>query len=271
MASGCVPTSTIRTGTWRRSSVRHRAGHRLHRLRRHRAGRPLDYAKFTPDTLADAIATEIGRETAYRPLAFGDLDRVTHTHGRSQRARLASRFAGRPGPCPGSVLTRAAELFRVYDAGPGGRRRRRILTQHHPSRHKASGNRLGPFVVQRPTRASSPGVARHRGAPVTTLADPSPGLRHREVRIGAQTIGGTRLPVLAGPRSGSDVVHVSLRRHHGAASAHEQLERVRDLTVAPLLVEPFSADDLPAIRHYADGVVVGGAWMQDFRLVAAVG
>jgi chorismate mutase len=106
---------------------------------------------------------------------------------------------------------------------------------------------------------------------VTTLADPSPGLRHREVRIGAQTIGGTRLAVLAGPRSGSDVVHVSLRRHHGVAAAHDQLARVRDLTAASLLVEPFSADDLPAIRHYADGVVVGGAWMQDFRLVAAVG
>jgi hypothetical protein len=26
-------------------------------------------AKFTPDTLADAIATEIGRETTYRPVA----------------------------------------------------------------------------------------------------------------------------------------------------------------------------------------------------------
>jgi chorismate mutase len=106
---------------------------------------------------------------------------------------------------------------------------------------------------------------------VTTLADPSPSLQHREVRIGAQTIGGTRLPVLAGPRRGSDVVHFSLRRHHGAAPARELLERVRDLTAAPLLVEPFSADDLPAVQQYADGVVVGGPWMQDFRLVAAVG
>jgi chorismate mutase len=38
-----------------------------------------------------------------------------------------------------------------------------------------------------------------------------------------------------------------------------------------LLVEPFSAADLPAIREYADGVVVGAAWMQDFRLLTDIG
>ncbi|MGH8823209.1 MAG: chorismate mutase [Jiangellaceae bacterium] len=94
---------------------------------------------------------------------------------------------------------------------------------------------------------------------------------HRTVSVGTQVIGGTRLPVLAGPRRGADIVHVSLRRHHGAASAEGELARIRGATAVPLLVEPFSADDLPAVGRYADGVVVGGAWMQDFRLLAAVG
>lgn len=95
--------------------------------------------------------------------------------------------------------------------------------------------------------------------------------RPRTVGIGTQVFGGARLPVIAGPRRGADVVHVSLRRHHGVASAAAELEAIRSSTAAPLLVEPFSADDLPAVSRYADGVVVGGAWMQDFRLLAAVG
>ena len=107
--------------------------------------------------------------------------------------------------------------------------------------------------------------------PVTATADPTASIRHRPVPIGSELVGGTRLPVFAGPRRGTDVVHVSLRRHHGRPSAAEALARTRDLTAAPLLVEPFSAEDLPAVIRYADGVVVGGEWMQDFRLLAAVG
>ena len=42
--------------------------HVAHRLRRHNAGRRLDYDELTPDGLADAIATEIGREVTYRPV-----------------------------------------------------------------------------------------------------------------------------------------------------------------------------------------------------------
>jgi len=80
-----------------------------------------------------------------------------------------------------------------------------------------------------------------------------------------------RPPVLAGPRRGADVVHVSLRRHHGEVDAVTELVRVRDVVAGPLLVEPFSAADLLAIGEYADGVVVGGAWMQDFRLLADIG
>jgi predicted glycosyltransferase len=42
--------------------------HVAHRLRRHGAGRRLDYDDLTPDSLAEAIATEIGREVSYRPV-----------------------------------------------------------------------------------------------------------------------------------------------------------------------------------------------------------
>jgi chorismate mutase len=106
---------------------------------------------------------------------------------------------------------------------------------------------------------------------VTTPVEESSVAGHRSVLIGSQLIGGSRLPVLAGPRRGAEVVHVTLRRHHGAVAADEELRRIRDLSAAPLLVEPFSAADLPAIKEYADGLVVGGAWMQDFRLLTAVG
>ena len=106
---------------------------------------------------------------------------------------------------------------------------------------------------------------------MTTTADKSAAISHRAVPIGTEIVGETRLPVLAGPRRGADMVHVSLRRHHGLPGAADELARTRDLTAGPLLVEPFSADDLPAVVRYADGVVVGGEWMQDFRLLAAVG
>lgn len=80
-----------------------------------------------------------------------------------------------------------------------------------------------------------------------------------------------RPPVLAGPRRGADVVHVSLRRRHGEVDAATELAGIRDVVAGPLLVEPFSAADLTAIREYADGVVVGAGWMQDFRLLADIG
>jgi pimeloyl-ACP methyl ester carboxylesterase/predicted glycosyltransferase len=42
--------------------------HVPHRLNRYGAGRRLDYADTTPDVIADAIATEIGREVHYDPV-----------------------------------------------------------------------------------------------------------------------------------------------------------------------------------------------------------
>jgi len=50
--------------------------HVTHRLRRHGAGRRLDYDELTPDALADAIATEISREVNYRPVAPDGAARV---------------------------------------------------------------------------------------------------------------------------------------------------------------------------------------------------
>ncbi|GAA1017758.1 hypothetical protein Aple_025050 [Acrocarpospora pleiomorpha] len=42
--------------------------HVAHRLRRHGAGRRMDFDDITPDSLAEAIAAEIGREVVYRPV-----------------------------------------------------------------------------------------------------------------------------------------------------------------------------------------------------------
>ncbi len=42
--------------------------HVAHRLRRHGAGRRMDFDEITPDSLAGAIAAEIGRDVAYRPV-----------------------------------------------------------------------------------------------------------------------------------------------------------------------------------------------------------
>ncbi len=42
--------------------------HVAHRLDQYGAGRCLEYADLTPDTLARAIAAELGRETGYRPV-----------------------------------------------------------------------------------------------------------------------------------------------------------------------------------------------------------
>jgi UDP-N-acetylglucosamine:LPS N-acetylglucosamine transferase len=42
--------------------------HVAHRLRRHGAGRRLDYDDLTPDGLAEAIADQIDRVPAYRPV-----------------------------------------------------------------------------------------------------------------------------------------------------------------------------------------------------------
>jgi UDP:flavonoid glycosyltransferase YjiC (YdhE family) len=50
--------------------------HVPHRLARYGAGRRMDYATSSPDVIADAIATEIGRPVEYRPLDPGATARV---------------------------------------------------------------------------------------------------------------------------------------------------------------------------------------------------
>jgi UDP-N-acetylglucosamine:LPS N-acetylglucosamine transferase len=47
-----------------------------HRLRRHGAGRRMDYETLDPDALASAIAEEIGREVNYRPVTPDGADRA---------------------------------------------------------------------------------------------------------------------------------------------------------------------------------------------------
>lgn len=42
--------------------------HVAHRLDRYRAGRRMNYATTDPDTIADAIAAEVGRAVDYRPV-----------------------------------------------------------------------------------------------------------------------------------------------------------------------------------------------------------
>ena len=42
--------------------------HVHHRLRQYKAGRRMEFATATPEVIADAIATEIGREVDYRPV-----------------------------------------------------------------------------------------------------------------------------------------------------------------------------------------------------------
>ena len=42
--------------------------HVRHRLQRYRAGRYMDYDTATPDQIATAIATEIGRTVDYHPV-----------------------------------------------------------------------------------------------------------------------------------------------------------------------------------------------------------
>lgn len=76
--------------------------------------------------------------------------------------------------------------------------------------------------------------------------------------------------MIAGPAADPDVALISLRRRHGRVDAGEELARIRAAYAGPLLVEPFSALDLPAVAAHAQGILVGGAWMQDFQLLRAV-
>jgi pimeloyl-ACP methyl ester carboxylesterase len=50
--------------------------HVPHRLSRYRAGRRLDYADLTPDLLAEAVAADIGRDVAYRPVETDGAERA---------------------------------------------------------------------------------------------------------------------------------------------------------------------------------------------------
>lgn len=93
-------------------------------------------------------------------------------------------------------------------------------------------------------------------------------LERGTVRIGTLTVGEGPAVVIGGP--GADARRIGLRDHHGEVSAADAVAAVRAGWAGPIVVEPFSAADLPQIAADADGVVVGAAWMQDFGLVRAV-
>lgn len=93
-------------------------------------------------------------------------------------------------------------------------------------------------------------------------------LERGAVKLGTLTVGAGPAVVVGGP--GADARWVNLRDHHGRVPAAEAVAAVRAEWAGPILVEPFSAADLPEIVGSADGVVVGAAWMQDFQLVRAV-
>jgi predicted glycosyltransferase len=57
--------------------------HVAHRLDRYRAGRRMDYASSDPDTIADAIADELGRAVDYRPV---------ETDGAARAAKLIAQL-----------------------------------------------------------------------------------------------------------------------------------------------------------------------------------
>lgn len=92
-----------------------------------------------------------------------------------------------------------------------------------------------------------------------------------EVRIADVRVGAGVVPVFAGAGIGAAVTVTSLRRHHGTRAAADELRQIRAHVTGPLVVEPFSARDLPAIAAHADGVLVGAEWMQDFQLLRAIG
>ncbi|MFD1497094.1 hypothetical protein [Streptosporangium lutulentum] len=88
------------------------------------------------------------------------------------------------------------------------------------------------------------------------------------VRFGTLTVGAGPVVVIGG--AGADARWINLRENHGRVLASESVAAVRAGWRGPVLVEPFSAADLPEIAANAVGAVVGAAWMQDFQLVRAV-
>ncbi|GLK10858.1 chorismate mutase [Streptosporangium carneum] len=93
-------------------------------------------------------------------------------------------------------------------------------------------------------------------------------LERGAVQVGTLTVGAGPAVVIGG--AGADARWVSLRDHHGRVPAAETVAAVRAEWAGPILVEPFSAADLPEIVADVEGVIVGAAWMQDFQLVRAV-
>ena len=113
--------------------------HVHHRLRRHRAGRRMEYDRSPPEAIARAIAEEIGRPVDYRPVAR----RRRGARGRDHRraAVVHQQESGGPGGPPLSMKSAVAAeamagaepaLRRGLGAGLAARRRGR----RGPLRHQ---------------------------------------------------------------------------------------------------------------------------------------
>ncbi|MFC3981169.1 chorismate mutase [Streptosporangium jomthongense] len=103
---------------------------------------------------------------------------------------------------------------------------------------------------------------------MSLTADLERNLERGAVRVGTLSVGAGPAVVIGG--EGADARWISLRDHHGRVPAAQTVAEARAGWSGPLLVEPFSAADLPEIAAHADGIVIGAAWMQDFQLVRAV-
>jgi chorismate mutase len=188
-------------------------------------------------------------------------------------ARPARRFVGGRSAKEEKALTRSRDFRPVY-AGSTYSDRVPFRPSYPVSDTLRGAKPSAVPVLADPggadTGAADTGAA-DTGAADTGAAGPRPAAA-RPVRLGAVTVGGAGAVTVAGPASGADVVWTSLRRRHGRADAAAELARIREELPRPLplVVEPFSAADLPAIEAGADGLLVGAAWMQDFRLLSAV-
>ncbi|WP_308210645.1 chorismate mutase [Actinomadura luzonensis] len=85
-------------------------------------------------------------------------------------------------------------------------------------------------------------------------------LERNAVAVGELLVGEGPAVVIGGP--------VRLRAHPPEADVHQVLRQARG-AAGPVLAEPRTAADLPAIASLADAAVVGASWTRDIPLVRA--
>ena len=81
--------------------------HVRHRLERYRAGRCMDYETATPESIAAAIAEEIGREVDYLPVEPGGAARAAAQHRRAALIERPPRITAMAVRSPSQLANRA--------------------------------------------------------------------------------------------------------------------------------------------------------------------